>query len=64
MVNTLTCLGLESVKIQDDHTDGGSRYERYKTAKAKTRNKLVKGDFSSILKNLTARKDLFIYFYF
>lgn len=63
MVNTLTSLGLESVKIQDDHTNGESRYERHKTAEVKTREKLVKGDFSSILENQTPRKRS-IYFLF
>lgn len=56
MVDTLTGLGSESVKIQDDHTRGESRYERHKTAEAKTREKLVKGDFSSNVENRTARE--------
>lgn len=36
---------MEKVKIQDSHKNGKSRYQRHKKAEAKTREKLVKGDF-------------------
>lgn len=39
------------MKLSDDHKNGKSRKQRQRIAEAKTRDKLVKGDFGNVLEN-------------